>query len=92
MDGNTFSLNNGVSAISSADIHEPVLRVADQIIPYVPQGASRQEEIEDDAMTDTSRTDDDPVGDAFREVLDDHRAVDDEDDGEVILWNPRFAI
>lgn len=42
-------------------------------------------------MTDTGRTDDDPVGDAFREALDDHGAIDDEDDGEVILYNPRFA-
>lgn len=43
-------------------------------------------------MTDTTRTDDDPVGDAFREALDPHGAVDDDEDGEVILWNPRFAL
>lgn len=42
-------------------------------------------------MTDAGRTDDDPVRDAFRKALDDHGAVDDEDDGEVILYNPRFA-
>lgn len=74
------------------DIHKSVLQVADQIIPYVRQDISRPvKEQEDDAMTDTNRTDDDPVGDAFREALDDHGSVDD-DDGEVILYNPRFAI
>ncbi|KAF8553487.1 hypothetical protein OG21DRAFT_1414234 [Imleria badia] len=93
LDGNTFSFDNGVATISSVDIHESVLQVADQIIPYVPQGISRSaKEQEDDATTDTSRTDDDPVGDAFREALDDHGPVDDDDDGEVILYNPRFAI
>lgn len=48
-------------------------------------------ELDDDAMTDTGRTDDDPVSDAFRIALDDHGSVDEEDDGEVILYNPRFA-
>ena len=92
MDGNTFSFDNGVSAISSADTDESVPQVADQIIPYAPQDVLRPaKEPEDDAMTDTSQTDDDPVGDAFREVLDDRRVTDDEEDGEVILWNPRFA-
>lgn len=42
-------------------------------------------------MTDATRTDDDPVGDAFREALHDHGVVDEEEDGEVILWNPRFV-
>ena len=32
----------------------------------------------------TSRTDDDPVGDAFRQVLD-----ADLDDDDEIVWNPR---
>jgi hypothetical protein len=46
---------------------------------------------EDDAMTETSRTDDDPVGDAFRQVLDgSDRDVDiDEDQEDEIVWNPR---
>ena len=92
MDGNTFFFDNGVSAISSADTDESVPQVADQIIPYAPQDVLHPaKEPEDDAMTDTSQTDDDPVGDAFREVLDDRRVTDDEEDGEVILWNPRFA-
>lgn len=43
-------------------------------------------------MTDTTRTDDDPVRDAFREALDAHGVVDDEEDGEVILYNPRFVV
>lgn len=71
---------------------EPVVEIAGQIVSYVPRDVSpRTREPEDDAMTDTTRTDDDPVGDAFREALDGRRAVDDDEDGEVILWNPRFA-
>jgi len=42
-------------------------------------------ERDEDAMTErTSRTDDDPVGDAFRQVLD-----ADLDDDDEIVWNPR---
>ena len=46
---------------------------------------------EDDSMTETSRTDDDPVGDAFRQVLDgSDRDIDiDEDQEDEIVWNPR---
>lgn len=48
-------------------------------------------ERDDDAMTETSRTDDDPVGDAFRQVLDgSDRDIDiDEDQDDEIVWNPR---
>jgi len=91
LDGNTFSFDNAVPASSASD-HESVVGIAGQIVSYVPRDVSpRAKGPEDDAMTDTSRTDDDPVGDAFREALDDRRAVDDDEDGEVILWNPRFA-
>jgi hypothetical protein len=46
---------------------------------------------EDDAMTETDRTDDDPVGDAFRQVLDGlNKDIDiDEDQEDEIVWNPR---
>jgi hypothetical protein len=44
---------------------------------------------EDDTMTETSRTDDDPVGDAFRKVLDDSDIDMDEDQEDEIVWNPR---
>lgn len=46
---------------------------------------------EDDNMTENSRTDDDPVGDAFRQVLDgSDRDVDmDEDQEDEIVWDPR---
>lgn len=79
--------------MAAADTHASGLELADQIMPHVPKNATwRTKELEEDAMTDnTSRTDDDPVGDAFREALDDHGVVDDDEDGEVILWNPRFA-
>jgi hypothetical protein len=46
---------------------------------------------EDDAMTDTGRTDnDDPVEDAFRTVLN-AEAQDEEDelDDDVVVWDPR---
>ncbi|KAI6132944.1 hypothetical protein EV401DRAFT_1915091 [Pisolithus croceorrhizus] len=50
-------------------------------------------EQEDDAGTDACRTDDDPVGDAFREVLDNRASsgseLDEEEDEEQIVWNPR---
>ena len=49
---------------------------------------------EEDAMTETtSRTDDDPVGDAFRKVVDGDGAsdsiIDDDDDNDEIVWNLR---
>jgi protein SMG7 len=46
-------------------------------------------ERDEDAMTEnTSRTDDDPVGDAFRHALD--ADLEDDDDGnDEIVWNPR---
>lgn len=49
-------------------------------------------ERDDDAMTDTTRTDDDPVGDAFRQALDGSvgEVEDEEEDGDdKIVWDPR---
>ena len=62
--------------------------------PAAPRNEFNQSDIadhEDDAMTETSRTDDDPVGDAFRQVLDgSDRDIDIEEDQEdEIVWNPR---
>ncbi|TFY65095.1 hypothetical protein EVG20_g5716 [Dentipellis fragilis] len=48
---------------------------------------SAPKEVEEDARTEATRTDDDPVGDAFRQALnvsDDEREEQDE-----IVWNPR---
>jgi hypothetical protein len=43
---------------------------------------------DEDAMTEnTSRTDDDPVGDAFRHALD--ADLEDDDGDDEIVWNPR---
>ncbi|KAI6014465.1 hypothetical protein BKA83DRAFT_4111127 [Pisolithus microcarpus] len=51
------------------------------------------QEQEDDAGTDVCRTDDDPVGDAFREVLDNRVSsgseMDEDEDEDQIVWNPR---
>ncbi|KAI6100937.1 hypothetical protein EDD16DRAFT_1731534 [Pisolithus croceorrhizus] len=51
------------------------------------------QEQEDDAGTDACRTDDDPVRDAFREVLDNRASsgseLDEEEDEDQIVWNPR---
>jgi hypothetical protein len=47
-----------------------------------------KEPVDDDAKTETdARTDDDPVGDAFRQVLEAEPEDDEEDE---IVWNPRF--
>ncbi|EED79786.1 predicted protein [Postia placenta Mad-698-R] len=43
-------------------------------------------ESDDDSMAETSRTDDDPVGDAFREALNGSDG-EDEDDQDEIVWN-----
>ncbi|KAL0945768.1 hypothetical protein HGRIS_012057 [Hohenbuehelia grisea] len=46
--------------------------------------------VEDDSLTEnTSRTDDDPVGDAFRQVLGDEELGDEDEDEDEIVWNPR---
>lgn len=52
------------------------------------------QDLDDDAMTDTGRTDDDPVEDAFRQVLNNHDSsendgVEDGDEDEIV-WNPRY--
>lgn len=49
--------------------------------------------VEDDAMTDTGRTDnDDPVEDAFRTVLNAEAQDDDEElDDDVVVWDPRAS-
>ncbi|KIK96184.1 hypothetical protein PAXRUDRAFT_325992 [Paxillus rubicundulus Ve08.2h10] len=89
---NTFTFDH---SISSVQINEPVSQAADQILPYAPvdpilEHAMDQEE---DAMTDAGRTDnDDPVGDAFRTALDDHGALEDDEDREIILWNPSCCV
>lgn len=45
-------------------------------------------EREDDVMTEASR--DDPVGDAFRQVLDGSDRMDSDEDE--IVWNPRYIL
>lgn len=58
-----------------------------------PRLASTQEiqpdpvERDEETMTETSRTDDDPVRDAFRQVLDGSDKDMDEDDEDEIVWN-----
>lgn len=46
-------------------------------------------EAEEDTRTEFSRTTDDPVGDAFRQVLDSNSDEDDEEDE--IVWNPGYV-
>ncbi|KAH9941546.1 hypothetical protein B0H21DRAFT_893308 [Amylocystis lapponica] len=51
---------------------------------------------DEDNMTDTTRTDDDPVRDAFREVLsftpgDDHEE-NEEDEEDIVVWDPRASV
>ncbi|KAF8839282.1 hypothetical protein BDN67DRAFT_785892 [Paxillus ammoniavirescens] len=90
--GNTFTFDHSTSKISSVQINGPVSQAADQTLHYTPGDRVLEHVIEqeEDAMTDTGRTDnDDPVGDAFRTALDDHGVLEDDEDGEIILWNPR---
>ncbi|KAF9242266.1 hypothetical protein BU15DRAFT_72802 [Melanogaster broomeanus] len=93
VEGNIFKFDDSTSRIPSAQINEPAPQAVDQILSYASGDRVLQHvlEQEEDAMTDnTYRTDnDDPVGDAFREALEDHGASEDDEDGEVILWNPR---
>ncbi|KAG0699067.1 hypothetical protein DFH29DRAFT_877551 [Suillus ampliporus] len=53
----------------------------------------REAHMEEDAMTDTGRTDnDDPVEDAFRTVLNDETQDEgDELDDDVVVWDPRAS-
>ena len=53
-------------------------------IPHEP----RPVETDDDNMTDITRTEDDPVEQAFRTVLGASAEVDEEDDEDEIVWNP----
>lgn len=52
----------------------------------------------EDAMTDSGRTDDDPVKDAFQKVIFDGsedggtEPSDDDDQDDQIVWNPRYAM
>ena len=64
-------------------------RPSDVRIPSVRPAVPDNEE---DAMTEaTSRTDDDPVRDAFREVLGSgsNQAIEEDDQDDEIVWNPR---
>ncbi|KAF9224692.1 hypothetical protein BS17DRAFT_44590 [Gyrodon lividus] len=91
VEGNTFTFDNSTCRIPSAQINGPLPQGADQFLTYTPGNRVLDvTEQDEDAMTDTGRTDnDDPVGDAFREALDDHGTSEDDEDREVILWNPR---
>lgn len=55
-------------------------------VPYQPQGL----EMDDDNMTDITKTEDDPVDQAFREVL--GAADEGEEDEDEIVWNPGFVL
>jgi hypothetical protein len=48
-----------------------------------PPEAASWRESDDDAATETT---DDPVGDAFRQVID---AASEDDEGDEIIWDPR---
>ncbi|KAI6041559.1 hypothetical protein EDC04DRAFT_3139688 [Pisolithus marmoratus] len=88
-------LNITISPQSSDERHRPVhgLRQPHGHRDLAQHVLTSDQEQEDDVGTDAGRTDDDPVGDAFREVLD-NRALsgsepDGDEDGDQIVWNPR---
>ncbi|KAG1888250.1 hypothetical protein F4604DRAFT_1085109 [Suillus subluteus] len=76
-------------AISAEAIKMPITPVA--LCPDVFDLTPLETCAEDDAMTDTGRTDnDDPVEDAFRTVLNaEAQDEDDELDDDVVVWDPR---
>jgi hypothetical protein len=46
-------------------------------------------DLDDEVRTEAGRTDDDPVGDAFRQVLD---GSDDGTEEDEIVWDPRYEV
>ncbi|TFY73769.1 hypothetical protein EWM64_g10243 [Hericium alpestre] len=63
------------------------------VVPAPPDWSAQQrwskgrmpKEVEEDAKTEVTRTDDDPVGDAFRQALN----ISDEEEDDEIVWDPR---
>jgi hypothetical protein len=94
----TSSKSDRLERLGSSVVATPPLTAVSPPQPDVPSPSTRIEklelthsEVEDDVATNAP-TDDDPVGDAFREVLrgetEESRLVDDEDD-EIVVWDPR---
>jgi hypothetical protein len=95
----TSSKSNRLERLGSSVVAIPPLTAVSPPQPDVPPSPSIRikkleltpPEVEDDVATNAP-TDDDPVGDAFREVLrgetEEPRLVDDEDD-EIVVWDPR---
>ena len=70
---------------SQQPLPRPVSPPLSSRIPYEPQPP----EMDDDNMTDITRTDDDPVAQAFRTALGPPTdAGDDDEDEDEIVWNP----
>jgi len=96
LQGNTFKsrLEITVSATAPHAIGSEAVKAP--ITPVVPYSdifdlMQLEAHVEEDAMTDTGRTDnDDPVEDAFRTVLNaEAQDEGDELDDEVVVWDPR---
>ncbi|KAJ8517138.1 hypothetical protein ONZ45_g5625 [Pleurotus djamor] len=97
--GDRFVLKSVESVRQPASLQEQPSKVPVAITPQqqlmdeirdegfmVHQKSARDE----DMMTETtSRTEDDPVGDAFKQALASDQEVDDDDDEEQIVWDPR---
>ncbi|KAI8972435.1 hypothetical protein BD414DRAFT_540319 [Trametes punicea] len=72
--------------------HDPPRRRPQEVSPplpshpmYTTQGAESRDE---DSMTDVTRTEDDPVGDAFRKVLGPPTEAGDDDEDDEIVYQP----
>lgn len=92
LQGDTFTFTPPeAQAIGAEAVKTPITHVVSS--PDVFNSTPLETCAEDDAMTDTGRTDnDDPVEDAFRTVLNAKAQDEDEDeelDDEVVVWDPR---
>jgi hypothetical protein len=90
-----YLLENSVSATTPVTQAQGISAeaVTPPITHLVPHLMPSESHVEEDAMTDTGRTDnDDPVGDAFRTVLnaEEHSEGDELDDELEVVVYPRY--
>lgn len=94
-----LQMNRTVAKAGGSVIQSQIVYIGDQEDVVLPDFSSVNKnersnlyetcDRNDDMMTETSRTDDDPVGDAFRQVIDgSDRDTDDEEQDEVVY--PRY--
>ncbi|KIO02509.1 hypothetical protein M404DRAFT_147748, partial [Pisolithus tinctorius Marx 270] len=100
MEGSVFLLDDAgfETGTKSSSFIPPAAMSPSSNLAFLPElpderKHERVHQQDDDVGTDAGRTDDDPVGDAFREVLDNRPSSeserDEDEDEDQIVWNPR---